>query len=688
MPKESRISISDIRSDIALLTFEADGGGRVNLDDGLLDQIDQAMEKLAARTDLVGVVVRSNGRSLFAEPWEIDSQSDRFDWDDQQVIRYSQRGRAVLARFSRCPFPSVSLIENDCLGLALELTLWTDYRMAVDSSSVGSSSVEIGLTPGWGGASLLPRIVGLEAAADLITSGRQASAEQALEIGIVNEVCSAETVLERAVDLIDRVNVSRAFVQYRKGLMGCVPRITPETWQDIAEPILKTYGQQILSNGNVFLYAPTVALEHLTRTCASPIQVAWKSESVALSQVWGSPAHRGLSYYQSALRHNSVQPGLVDLSLEAMPIRTVGIVGAGLMGGSIAKICYDAGLSVRLLDADNDLAANVVKQIADQRMTKNDSDDSPPSNIHCATDYDQFSDCDLVIESVVETLDVKRIVLKRIESAVSKQTIIATNTSAIPIEKLAADLELADRFCGIHFCHPELMALVEVVCGPATSPATVSTAVGFVRRIAKIPIAMQDSPGFVVNRLLAALLNASLDLFVNGVEIQQIDDAMREFGFAGGPFEIIDVIGVDTCMYAGRTMWEAGVECVSLSPILPKLMKNKRLGRKSGQGFYEYPDQTGAAIWNPAVGDLINGYRSETSSDLGEAEIQQRILSSVAAEANLILKKKIVGNRFDIDLCIVNGFSFPKHRGGILFWDAEDYELGCGFCSAPSGQMP
>ena len=331
------------------------------------------------------------------------------------------------------------------------------------------------------------------------------------------------------------------------------------------------------------------------------------------------------------------------------------------MGGSIAKICYAAGLSVWLLDADGDLAASVVKQIAADSTTST-------GRIQFAKTYDQFADCDLVLESVVETLDVKKIVLQRIESAVSADAIIATNTSAIPIEKLAANLEQPERFCGIHFCHPELMALVEVVCGPATSPEAVCSAVGFVQVIEKIPIAMRDSPGFVVNRLLAALLNASLDLFVAGVEIQQIDAAMREFGFLGGPFEIIDVIGVDTCMYAGRTMWEAGVECVSLSPILPKLMKNKRLGRKSGAGFYAYPGGARVPVWDPAVRDLIDGYRGDISTELDEAEIQQRILNAVAAEANLILDKQIVGSRYDIDLCIVNGFSFPKYRGGILHW--------------------
>ena len=661
MPNQSHVSISNVRSDIALLILEAGDDGRVYLGDAMLEEIDRAMETLASQTGLAGVIVRSAGRLSFAQAWEIDKLQERFDWDDQQIVRYSQRGRAVLARLSRCPFPTVALIENDCLGAALELTLWTDYRLAVAEVSVGLPQVAIGLTPGWGGTSLLPRIVGLEAATDLITSGRSIDAQEALDIELIDEVCDAEVIVERASALLDRVGVSKAFVKKRKMLTGPAPGITPETWQEIAEPVAKKFGQRIVGSEDVFPYAPTVALEHLTRTCASPIKVAWQSESTALAQVWGSPANRGLTHYQSALQHNAAQPGLVDLSLSATSIATVGIVGAGLMGGSIAKICYAAGLSVWLLDADGDLAASVVNQIDADVATST-------GRIQFAKTYDQFADCDLVLESVVETLDVKKIVLQRIESAVSADAIIATNTSAIPIEKLAANLEHPRRFCGIHFCHPELMALVEVVCGPATSPETVCSAVGFVQAIEKIPIAMRDSPGFVVNRLLAALLNASLNLFVGGVEIRQIDAAMREFGFLGGPFEIIDVIGVDTCMYAGRTMWEAGVECVSLSPILPKLMKNKRLGRKSGAGFYVYPDGDKVPVWDPAVGDLIDGYRSETSSEFDEAEIQQQILNAVAAEANLILDKQIVGSRYDIDLCIVNGFSFPKYRGGILHW--------------------
>ena len=172
---------------------------------------------------------------------------------------------------------------------------------------------------------MLPRIVGLEAATDLITSGRSIDAQEALKIKLIDEISDAEMILEQASALIDRVDVSRAFVKNRRMLTGPAPGITPETWQEIAEPVAKKFGQRIVGSKrivdskDVFPFAPTVALEHLTRTCASPIKVAWQSESAALAQVWGSPANRGLTYYQSALQHNIAQPGFCLLYTSPSP---------------------------------------------------------------------------------------------------------------------------------------------------------------------------------------------------------------------------------------------------------------------------------------------------------------------------------------------------------------------------------
>ena len=430
--------------------------------------------------------------------------------------------------------------------------------------------------------------------------------------------------------------------------------------------LLQRFGEQILDNKEVFPFAPTVVLEHLIRTAPLSQKEAWKSESLAMAQVYGSPANRGLLNHFFLVDRNKKQPGLVDLTLAPKPISKVGIVGAGLMGRAIAENCLRSHVSVVLLDAAQELA-----QAAAEELSQPDS----RGTITAADDYSQLSATDLVIESVVETFEVKKGVLQKIESAVSPDTLIASNTSAIPIGKLAGVLAERQRFCGIHFCHPELMSLVEVVCGPESSEQTIATAVGFVRQLRKMPVAMNDGAGFVVNRLLGAMLDQAFRLLMQGVAVDQIDEALREFGFLGGPFEIIDVIGADTCMYAGRTMWEAGLQCVTLSPILPRMVKLGRLGRKTGLGFYRYPDPHGKAEWDEELPKLLASYTESDATDrttenpkTRRERIINQVLAAMVLEASHIIDEELVADFRDIDLCVIHGFSFPQHRGGLLFW--------------------
>jgi 3-hydroxyacyl-CoA dehydrogenase/enoyl-CoA hydratase/carnithine racemase len=671
MSDNSSVEISQNMDGIAVLNLRPNAAGSVVLTADVLSEIDRAMETLSQQDDVAGLVVKSAGRAGFAQSLDFDRVSENFDWPAKKVHHYCQRGRAVLARLSRCPFPTVALIENQCFGNGLELSLWCDYRVAASSGRVkfAFDEVKFGLMPGWAGTVLLPRVIGLDDAAELLTSGDAIGVEKARAIGLVDVVGDAINLQDAALALLQRVKVSEAFVQHRVSTAGPVPGVTPPTWQDIAQPVLDRCAKQIVANESVFPYAPTVLLEHLVRTCVMPAKEAWRSESKAVAQVWGSPASRGSMYYEAAVRRNRKSPGLVDLDYDVPEIKKVGIVGAGLMGSSIAKICVDAGLHVWIYDADVLIAENAVQAIQSQHENEELAGSGGAVKIDLASSYEAFGECDLVIESVVETIDVKKIVLQKIESAVKDSAIIASNTSAIPIEKLGGFLKSPNRFCGIHFCHPELMSLVEVICGPATAEQTVTSAVRFVQKIEKMPVAMNDSPGFVVNRLLAAMLGAALDLYSSGIEIVQIDSAIKEFGFLGGPFEIIDVIGVDTCMYAGRTMWESGLDCVALSPVLPKLMKNGRLGRKVQKGFYDYTGGSPIGTVSQQTEQLISGYREKNSASVDDDSIVKTILEDVAKEAKKILAEDMVADPMDIDLCIVNGFSFPRHRGGILFWD-------------------
>lgn len=370
----------------------------------------------------------------------------------------------------------------------------------------------------------------------------------------------------------------------------------------------------------------------------------------------------GLDNDVALVRRNQTAPGKVDLKLAPKPVKHLGIVGCGLMGRSIAALSVGQNISITMVDVAQSALDTARETFANEAL------------VTVTDQYAQLSNADLIIEAVVETLPVKKTVHERIESVAAPDATIASNTSSIPLASMENHFRIADRFCGIHFCHPEVMSLVEVIAGPSTSAQTTANAVGFVRQLEKMPIAIDDGAGFVVNRLLSAMLNQSLRLLSQGVAVADIDAAMRRFGFKAGPFEIIDIIGADTCMYAGRTMWEHGLECVSLSPILPRLVKHGRLGRKAGVGFYKYSDPRGEALFDPQLQPLLDPYQDTSQlDDAGSAkklhsDLAIQILAPVVLEATRVLEQGIVNDFRDIDLAFTHGLSFPQCRGGLLFW--------------------
>ncbi len=445
-----------------MITMDAPESAANILDEQLFSELDRTMAELAEQTDLKGVILISAKPTIFVAGADLKSIAATLDWPEKKIVEFCQRGRAVMARFSRCPFVSIAAIHGACVGGGLELPMWCDCRIASDDrrTILGLPEVKLGLVPGWAGTARLPRITNLDVAVDLVTSGRLISAADAKSIDLIDAIVPQELLIEEAIKMIHRVSTSESFIFDRKKIMGPVENIGD------MEAIVQKHGKRIIENKKIFPFAPTVALEHMTRSASLPIKAAWNSESVAMSQVYGSPASRGLINHFFLIDHNKKQPGLVDMNLSPAKINTVGIVGAGLMGKAIANNCLNRGLDVMLLDANTQ---------AQQAVTSQLKCDYPDRSIQSCENYDSFASCELVIESVVETVAVKSQVLQKIESAIDDSTVIASNTSAIPIETLANHLQRPENFCGIHFCHPELMSLVEVVCGPQSSEQTIAT---------------------------------------------------------------------------------------------------------------------------------------------------------------------------------------------------------------------
>ena len=281
----------------------------------------------------------------------------------------------------------------------------------------------------------------------------------------------------------------------------------------------------------------------------------------------------------------------------------------------------------------------------------------------------EFARCDLVIEAVVENELAKRELYAKLESQLRDDAILASNTSAISIGRLASGLKHPERFCGIHFFNPvRKMPLVEVIRGPQTSDAVIATAVGFAKSLGKSPIVVEDGPGFLVNRLLFPYMNEALELLTSGVSIKHVDGAAKAFGMPMGPITLSDVVGMDTALLAGGVMLRAFPDRVIKTPVLEAIVKAGRLGQKSGAGFFKYGGgKKDKAQDDPTVEAIIAPFR-RTGTPPTEKQATERLFLPMLLEATRILMEKKVRHAADVDLGVINGIGFPPFKGGLMFW--------------------
>ena len=368
-------------------------------------------------------------------------------------------------------------------------------------------------------------------------------------------------------------------------------------------------------------------------------------------------------------------------------VRQVAIVGAGMMGAAIAAANVRRGVPVLLADADPQALATAIERIAEEladagRKPSQQIVETVRRLVTVTTEDARLGQCDLVLESIVESEPAKQQLYARLEPHLAPATILASNTSTIPIGRLAAKLAEGRRFLGLHFFHPVRgRPLVEVVRGPQTGEQAVAAAVAYVRSIEKVPIVVGDRPGFLVNRLLFPYLTEAFELLLDGAGVAEVERAAAGFGMAMGPLRLMDEIGLETVVLGGRVLWEAFPERINPSPLLVAMYKAGRLGRKSGAGFFTYPAGLGAGEPgrdDPAVDELIAAW-ARPPQQVSAEDILARLLLAMLLEGARILEEwKGDCPRFSppaIDLAVVLGLGFPAARGGLLRW-ADSLGIG------------
>jgi 3-hydroxyacyl-CoA dehydrogenase/enoyl-CoA hydratase/3-hydroxybutyryl-CoA epimerase len=678
MPDRSPSPLLTVDADgIAWITF-ADPGRRLNvLDEGVMARLDEHITDLTGRCEsreVRAVVFRSGKPDSFIAGADIEAIGRLEGPADAEAK--AREGQRIFQRIRHLPVPTVAAIHGICLGGATELALACRHRIASSdpATRIGLPEVELGLLPGWGGTTRLPRLIGIRAALDMLLTGRKVRARSALRSGLVDEVVPPEGFRETVRLFTLRILDGRTEPSDGPGV---VDRVLAGTGPG-RRLALSQARDNVLERAGGHYPAPFKILEILPDVLSLPEKDALRVEAEAFGVLAATTVHRHLLHVFH-LRENARKVARAIPDAKPQEISRMGVLGAGVMGGGIAQLAAEKKIHVRMKDIRDEAVGGGLKHARDlfqkgverHRATPREAEEAM-GRITGTLSYEGFSALDLVVEAVVERLDVKRSVLQETEGRVSEGCILATNTSSLPVDEIATALSRPDRFCGMHFFNPvHRMPLVEVIRGRETSPETLATVHALAVRMGKVPVVCGDGPGFLVNRILGPYLNEAGYLLVAGVPVGELDGAAKAFGMPMGPARLLDEVGIDVARHAGATLHDAFGDRLAPAPILERMLAAGRLGRKNGRGFYLYEDGKEKEVDESVYADL--GLPEPTPDALTGEEIRRRLILVMINEAARILGDGIVARAADVDLGMIMGTGFPPFRGGLLRFADEQH---------------
>jgi 3-hydroxyacyl-CoA dehydrogenase len=580
--------------------------------------------------------------------------------------------------------PVIAAIAGQALGGGLEVALACHYRLASADARLGLPETTLGLIPGAGGTQRLPRLVDPLVAADMVATGKPRNATGALQIGLIDWIAEKPLeieAVERARDIaekpLDGRRLSERNVATSTGTIEALARLKADT-------VRKSRGA----------LAPGIAIDLIRSALQNPYDAGVAEERAHFLELRSSPQAAALRHIFFAEREAAKGQGGT-----ARSVARVGVIGAGTMGAGIAMSVADAGFPVTLIEQNEAALAAGLDRIAraygdgvaGKRLTSEVAAERR-ANITGATDYEALAQADLIIEAAFETMEVKDAIFRRLDAVARPEAILATNTSYLDVDAIAAVTSRPGQVVGLHYFSPaNVMKLLEIVRGRKTDAAVLATALAFARRTGKIPVVAGVCHGFIGNRMLRAYNREAGLLLLEGASPSRIDKALTDFGMAMGPFAVADLSGIDIG-HKGRLAMEPGSYEPAAFRVHDTLVSRGFLGRKTGAGFYRYSDGKVEGD-NPEVADIVAASRENFSVEarnIDTDEIVERCIFAAAAEGLQIVREGIAGRPGDVDVVFVNGYGFPRHRGGPIFYLNQAGDAGIaalrGYAQGPFGR--
>ncbi|MBO1520251.1 fatty acid oxidation complex subunit alpha FadJ [Oceanisphaera pacifica] len=658
----------DEQDGIGIITMDVPGERMNTLRDSFVEEINSLLADIKANKALTGLVVCSGKPDSFIAGADVNMLAACTRAEQAEAL--SKAGQDIFNQLGELELPLIAAIHGPCLGGGLELAMACHGRVCSDDAKtrLGLPEVQLGLIPGSGGTQRLPKLVGLTKSLDMMLTGKQLRAKQALKAGLVDDMVPASILLDTAVAMARKGKPSSSA---KRALSTRALEDNPLGRKLVFDKALSTVTAKTRGN----YPAPKKLLDVVKVGFEQGIKQGLAAEARAFGELVMSPesgALRQLFFATTEMKKETQWQGASPATLEH-----IGVLGGGLMGGGIAFVsATKAQLPVRIKDIShkgiNQAMANAHGLLATKvrkRHLRDTEMKQQLSRITGTLNYSGFERVDMVVEAVFEDIEVKRNMVAEVEAHCPSHTVFATNTSSLPIHQIAEGAARPEQILGLHYFSPvDKMPLAEIIPHADTSATAVASALKLARAQGKTPIVVKDSAGFYVNRILAPYLNEAARLLLEGEPIEVIDNALVDYGFPVGPMTLLDEVGIDVAAKISPILTQELGERFKAPDVFSTLLDDDRHGKKNGRGFYRYNEKKRSNKAKPVDESLYKLLNIKAQSQLPAQDLAERCVLLMLNEAAIALDEGVVNSARDGDVGAVFGIGFPPFAGGPFFY--------------------